>query len=952
MTILLVILGIIVAILIRIPYVFLPYIISHGGDGATMGLMAKDISSGRFFTFFYGQAYMGPLETYITAPLVRVFGSSNITFFIGAMIIFSIFLFVTYLLASEFKGQKAGLFAVCYCIVLPYYLYFHTVLFLGYFITILILGNIIFLMTLKIVKNPDCIIYYIIYGLAAGLGFWNHYSISYFIISSVIFLLLNVRFFSLVKRGVIAILPFVAGSLPYWVYNLKYNFRSLNMYDGHPNVWRPVNVPWWQILNRYISFHIFGAFGISLDNIIGWILLALYVICLINLLSRKNGKNRLLFVFFIITTLFIVTKNKYFIWLVHDYRYAIVMLSLIPLAVAVMADRLFVRNKYLGVSFIFVFMVINGQQVVREFKEHKTVMISDYKNYNDLINFFSDNEITGFVGPFPLVQDINFITEKKIVGAELFNGRAPTDLDLDTRDNIALVNCAWIIGEDDIERLCLKWKQIGLNGLSILYDFAPYPYYGSVMNRSFWKISSNASANPTKYAIDGNLDRFWISDIDKQIDGYFKIDFGEIYKIYKFEILNYLYYNMPHGYKVEVSIDNKNWTEVSRCDGHPRYIYWSGPRIYWDILVYRWEEIFHPVDARFLRITQFKSGADPWMINEIYVYKYEGEKKLKFNNYIQNAKELYSFLSSRDIKFVYTDYWLSGKIKNWSKGTIGTLNRSNECWPGRKNTSHLMKLDQDSAIVITKENEEIVDSVLSALKITLKKEIIDGYVCYLFSDMNKWERYFVEKQKCLFWTGLGIAIINSHDASRLFQYYANNLPESQLDRKIEYLRQAVKLFPKNIAVRSELSKYRNKEKLIINKKFTPEVKTDVEFSNGIKLKGYSFRHFGKKCQLSYFWELSDEITENIIVFTLLKKDEKILFHNDHGLLEYKKGLKTFLGELLVERFWFDLPSFGKYEIIIGLYLPDKDGKRVKIKGTGLNKASRITIGEVIISPKS
>ena len=70
--------------------------------------------------------------------------------------------------------------------------------------------------------------------------------------------------------------------------------------------------------------------------------------------------------------------------------------------------------------------------------------------------------------------------------------------------------------------------------------------------------------------------------------------------------------------------DERGRTRVAR--GRPAVadglLYWSGPRVYpWE-WGYRWETRFPPVDARFVRITQYEQDPRfPWVIAEAYVYE-------------------------------------------------------------------------------------------------------------------------------------------------------------------------------------------------------------------------------------------------------------------------------------------------------------------------------------------
>ena len=57
----------------RISFYLSPFGVPDG-DEAVGGLMAEDVLHGHLTTFMWGQAYGGPLETWLAAPVLAVFG--------------------------------------------------------------------------------------------------------------------------------------------------------------------------------------------------------------------------------------------------------------------------------------------------------------------------------------------------------------------------------------------------------------------------------------------------------------------------------------------------------------------------------------------------------------------------------------------------------------------------------------------------------------------------------------------------------------------------------------------------------------------------------------------------------------------------------------------------------------------------------------------------------------
>lgn len=71
-------------------------------DEAVVGLVSLHISQGRAFpVYLYGQDYMGMLEAYLAAPLIKVFGPGVVVLRVPLLLLFAVFLVVMYHLARR-----------------------------------------------------------------------------------------------------------------------------------------------------------------------------------------------------------------------------------------------------------------------------------------------------------------------------------------------------------------------------------------------------------------------------------------------------------------------------------------------------------------------------------------------------------------------------------------------------------------------------------------------------------------------------------------------------------------------------------------------------------------------------------------------------------------------------------------------------------------------------------
>ena len=67
--------------------------------------------------YLYGQNYMGVLEAYLAAPVMRLFGVSSLTLRLGMLLMFALFLIALYWLGSLLYTKRLALVSLA----LPHY---------------------------------------------------------------------------------------------------------------------------------------------------------------------------------------------------------------------------------------------------------------------------------------------------------------------------------------------------------------------------------------------------------------------------------------------------------------------------------------------------------------------------------------------------------------------------------------------------------------------------------------------------------------------------------------------------------------------------------------------------------------------------------------------------------------------------------------------------------------
>jgi hypothetical protein len=935
------------------------------GDSATIGLMADDVLHGKIHIFFYGQEYNGSLEYLWLVPFIYLFGLSPFVCMAGLIALYGVFLLTTYELGRLIKNKYIGLLAMTYCAICPYPLLHNAVFSYGYRISIMVLGNLILIISLLIDRNRRNVLLWILLGLTAGLGFWNHLSIVYYLVTAFIFLCINKDIFRNFLYYIVAAVFFFIGSLPFWIRTVQTKFITFKLYEqpGWSYKYVDTAITTFQAVKRIFTYHIAGLLGAEQVDFFAFIVWGVIASGGVVFLWRVNKKKMILLIF-LCSFLFFSLQHKIFIDS-PKYGYFIPLYIVISIWFAYFLDWTYSKSRYLSVG-IFLFIVsFNISDLTisanegRKSKEDINLYNENVEKYDSLLKFINENHIKGVIVDFVTAQGINLMTNRKISAGELLNGRVPEDTKVAEKNNVSFFDCTHFI-KSSVNSISKEFKRTDISGHSILYGFKPHDYYGREIDPVAWKARSNYNSEYSKYGFDRTLKKNWTSGVPKRPNMYFEVDLGRVYNVYRLIVLNFdsQLANYPEKYAIETSKDGIIWNKVN-AGRQAQPLFWSGPRIYWDYYNGRWEIIFKPVNARFIRIKQLDFGKWPWIIDELFIYEYSGDKKYTVRDYVYSAKKIYQYAFKEKIGFIYADHWLSAKIQRWSNGEIGSLDIRNECFPDRKYVSRLMEINENTLIVVNKSDADLFEKMLVSFELPVDKECFGENIGYRFILLNDWQKFFLKRQKCFYWTGINIAKINMHIYSQILTEYGKLLADSgDILQAMNYYKKAVEVSPRDITARKALIEYYKgenlsneykKQLLKYNHLCVPKVKKEIEFKNGVKFLGYSIFQYKGKLRITYYWKFPKKISKDIDVFVHFVKNGKIVFQNDHYLLsQYPEPVISYSDCLFIERYWIKVPEVkgsGVYDLVMGLYT-SANGKRIRIKK---DFATKCTVGSVKVS---
>jgi 4-amino-4-deoxy-L-arabinose transferase-like glycosyltransferase len=217
--------------------------VPFNSDEAIVALMGRHIQQGERPIFFYGQAYMGSLDAWLVALSFRLFGESVITIRIVQVLLYLLFVWTLWLIASQFFQDRtiAGI-SVLIAAVPPVLVTTYTTATLGGYGETIVLGNFILWVGYRTIRGEWRFSWlgWLTLGLIGGLAFWTLGLSAVYLLPIALLAILkfrNLRIFNLL----LALSGFFITSYPWWYYNLTHQWEAVAVFtQGTPYPTGPV----------------------------------------------------------------------------------------------------------------------------------------------------------------------------------------------------------------------------------------------------------------------------------------------------------------------------------------------------------------------------------------------------------------------------------------------------------------------------------------------------------------------------------------------------------------------------------------------------------------------------------------------------------------------------------------------------------------------------------------
>ncbi|MGI6524089.1 MAG: hypothetical protein ACOX2O_02175 [Bdellovibrionota bacterium] len=632
-------LAILIGIFLRLDLLFSSNF-AIDADEAIVGLMAKHILDGRGIpVFYYGQHYMGSLEAILVACNFYLFNHSQVALKIVPLF-FSIALIpLMYLVAKAAYDNLAGRFAALFTAVSPIMLIIWSSKARGGFIEVIFIGALSFLLLMRWLRRPTLKLTCAI-GLLLGLGWWVNNQIIYFMIPVALWMALRCGmnlslWLATISAGLSS---FLVGSLPFWIYNLRNDFITFEMFGSADS--------------KGIATNVAGLFQTALPIILGvkrdwtlqesfpnavccgWILVGL--VFLIVLCRRKKHLQALftlkadferpveLFLFFILVVLAVYSLSSFGSF-AKEPRYLLPIYVGLTCLAGVAVSVLTYFNRLAGVLLAAAIVLLNLSSIYwgnADLPQEPEVFEGERvsKDHTDLIKFLDKENINFIRTDYWIGYRLAFETDERITFITFDNptkNRIPEYADLDSKHEsfipLVLVPRQAKIVRQALKTLGYSYSEGEASGYVIIYNISNAFELTPVVITDL-TVEASVNNDSAKFAIDGDINTRWGSAEPQKPLMTFTVTLPEPQNL---QGLKYLFGSWEHDYPRALRI------ELEDSEGN-RKVLLDPPSFaairYFGIKEYLFAFPLFPVK----RIYFVQEGSDPvfdWSIAEIQFFK-------------------------------------------------------------------------------------------------------------------------------------------------------------------------------------------------------------------------------------------------------------------------------------------------------------------------------------------
>jgi hypothetical protein len=920
-------------------------------DSVVMPLMGRHmLEKGEFPIFYYGQDWFGSLSAMVHAAVFLVLGGAPPwSVHVAPLLFFLGFCLVLYLLTRDALGPAVALWALAWNIVTPVRLSEFATLPHGGYIEGLMLGTVVLWLSVRLVRARGRWReggYYALLGFAGGLAWWTSPLVVYQVLAGGAYVVMRERAAAVVQGALLSVPAFFLGAAPFFYYYAVDPYSSLsNLGGGHALSQVPTGLRllFAERLPQYLDWDLFGLaipFGLAIAAVAyGWA--TLFFLWKLRGSFRADhplGHAAVFPILFLVFVLLFAASS-------HVERaaphYALPLSSFFPVALGFWLVRsagswrlaagtgcaaLFLLHAWTSASWV----VNNAPQAEASMR--------------GLLHLIRDLEAKGVKRLYvPTVfgsEPLNFYG-RDILASLMTAERYPPNLDALERDPEPAF--LYPRGADSLPRtlevLGASYETVPVDSQDLIRPVrGPDRRYRQVPAVALRATASHA-AGAMQQALDRDMDSFWMSDEHKRPGMWVELDLGRPLTVGMVRLWNRGEHhgNYAMDLRVETSVDGTVWREAVKRSATD-YFYWSGPRVYAWEWGYRWEARFPPVEARFVKITQYEDDRrSPWAIAESYVYEDLGARAPGWTG----EEDVLRRIRDLGLDRVYADRWMSARIAESSQERIETVTPFTNAIAAFyvRLKSRVIQWGPRTGFVLEDPDADEFERLMRE----------EGLHRLAREDWGRWVLFHSGApggppdappgDPGWWWMGLGAVKTGAKEKSRYLAAVGQGaFREGDVARALELSRRAVDAYAFNHRARRTLIQALDglgrkreaiEESRALSELTEPRVKVSAEFEGTLQFLGYApdraHARPGEDVRVRYFWRVKRDPgrTRAIGVFVHLE-GARGSFQGDHRFLSgHRKGVWPVLeDEIFSQEERISVPADaapGTYRILLGVY---------------------------------
>ncbi len=909
----------------------------HAG---TVALMTRHIALGKEFpTFYYGQSHMGSQEAWLGALFALVLGpSSGLAVSLGAAVVAILLLPMVYVWARDIAGPQAGAAAAAFLVIGPWGLFhyggsprtsYQTMLVCGAFSLWIASRIVLRWRRERMLRHRD----FLGLGLAAGLAWWGGQLTAPAIFTAALFLLLGLRGGVFTWKLASGLAGFLAGSAPFWIYNVRHGWPTLAFRGTFGRVsFREALVRYFPA--RFDALLIPGepAFlrPVAAVIVVGAMASAL----LLGLGALPGGRRsaRLhpgLLVSLLFLPVFATVFGLSHFSAINAPRY---LFPLIP----ILAVHLGVLTAWLGdrmprpAAWIPVLLLIAMQTPVLSWAwRHEAFERASVGHLREMADGLRDDP-PGALYATHTRHPWNFVLEEEFVFST-FEGDvyAPNQRRAEEADTVAFVEGYGDLG-GFLTATGTEAESIRPGGIRIhLPPRPPEPRRVPLDPERIRDATDHRGQSALDLITDLRPDTAWTS---RSLTGEeaLELRFDGPVAIAGVRVLSLDYVALPRSWSVEGASAGGTWTELL-----PRtsvsLLFWSGPRPFWSYPFFRLEAYFEPTEVTALRIRgRHRNETRSWSIHLVQpLVAAEGTTPEP------DLPALARLLGDRGILRLYTDRWEGPRVHEASGGTVWTP-RHPALYPS-EDPPDAVRITPDTAFLVRAGEVDLTIRTLTSRGLSARQTPVGPWVLIDADPDEPWTHDGADAG--MVWTGFGLLAGPVPYAPVRVRRAASRFGEDPADPAIlEDLNAALAANPwlheareLRVRVHDALGDMEAaaRERGRIEAATRPPRPAEIRFPRGIRFLGYGLDRDtarpGETVAITYFWEAGPRIeARHLAVFVHMLRDGQVAFQDDHVFLEDLPDLLQHPppdGVIRIDR-EVRIPEDaapGPVEIVLGLY---------------------------------